>query len=40
MASIDKRSGGYGVKYRLPLGRQMSKTVLAKEDARSETLPP
>ena len=34
MAWIEKRAGGYRVKYRDPLGRQMSKTFAAKEDAR------
>ena len=34
MASIEKRSGGYRVKYRDPLGRQQSKTFVAKDDAR------
>jgi hypothetical protein len=34
MASIEKRSGGYRVKYRDPLGRQKSKSFVTKDDAR------
>lgn len=34
MAWIEKRSGGYRVKYRDPLGRQKSKSFVLKEDAR------
>ncbi len=33
MASIDKRSGGYRVRYRDPLGRQRSRTFRRKADA-------
>ena len=34
MASIEKRYGGYRVKYRDPLGRQKSKSFVTKDDAR------
>ena len=34
MASIEKRYGGYRVKYRDPLGRQKSKGFVTKDDAR------
>ena len=34
MASIGKRSGGYRVKYRDPLGRQKSKSLVARDDLR------
>ena len=34
MASIEKPSGGYRVKYRRPLGRQKSKRFVTKDDAR------
>ena len=34
MASIEKPSGGYRVKYRRPLGRHKSKRFVTKDDAR------